>query len=170
MELWRIAVRVLVAYLYLLVMTRASGKRVVRQATPFDFVVALIIGDLIDDAMWAEVPVAKFAGACGSIFLCDVIVKLAAFHSRSFFLLVNGRPRVVLRDGVEDGHGLRAEQLNEGDLAQLLRLEGIDDWKDVKVAMLDQDHGLSVIACDDAKPATKEDAPRVRELMKWSAS
>jgi uncharacterized membrane protein YcaP (DUF421 family) len=166
MELWRIAVRAVVAYVYLLVMTRASGKRVVRQATPFDFIVALIIGDLIDDAMWAEVSVSKFAGACGSIFLCDVITKLAAFHSRPFFLLVSGRPTVVLREGIEDGHGLRAEQLNEGDLGHLLRLEGIDDWREVKVAMLEEDHGLSVIRCDDAEPVRKEDLPRVKELLK----
>ena len=170
MELWRIAVRAIAAYIYLLVMTRASGKRVVRQATPFDFIVALIIGDVIDDALWAEVPVAKFAGACGSIFLCDVITKLAAFHSRSFFLLVSGRPRVVLRDGVEDGQGLRAEQLNEGDLGHLLRLEGIDDWKDVKVAMLEEDHGLSVIRCHDAEPVRKEDVSRVRKMLRWPAS
>ncbi|HEY0158612.1 MAG TPA: YetF domain-containing protein [Thermoanaerobaculia bacterium] len=170
MELWRIVVRALAAYVYLLVMTRMSGKRVVGEATPFDFVVALIVGDVIDDALWAEVSMAKFAGACGSLFLCDIITKLVAFHSRPFFLLVHGRPRVILRNGAADGRGLRAEQLTEGDLAHLLRLEGVDDWRDVRVAMLEEDHGLSVLKCDGAEPVQKKDAPRVRKMLRWRAS
>jgi uncharacterized membrane protein YcaP (DUF421 family) len=170
MELWRIAVRAIAAYVYLLVMTRASGKRVVREATPFDFVVALIVGDMIDDALWAEVSMAKFAAAVGTLFLSDVVTKLLSLHSPAFFRLVAGKPSCVLQDGVEDGDALRAEQLNEGNLETLLRLEGIEDWKDVQVAMLEEDHGLSVIKCPEARPATKEDAPRVREMLKWSAS
>lgn len=55
MDRGRIAVCALVAYVYLLVTTRASGKRVVSQATPFDLLVSLIIGDLIDAALWGEV-------------------------------------------------------------------------------------------------------------------
>jgi len=49
MDVARIAVRCIGAFIYLLTMTRLSGKRVVSQATPFDFVVALIVGDCIDD-------------------------------------------------------------------------------------------------------------------------
>lgn len=170
MELWRIAIRAIAAYVYLLVMTRASGKRVVREATPFDFVVALIVGDMIDDALWAEVAMAKFAAGVGSLFLCDVVTKLLAFHSPAFFRLVAGKPRRVLEDGVEDGAGMRAEQLNEGDLETMLRLQGIEEWKDVKVALLEEDGELSAIKCPEARPATKEDAPRVKEMLKWSAS
>jgi len=157
MELWRIAVRAVSAYLYLLVLTRTSGKSTVSQATPFDFVVSLILGDLIDDALWAEVSIAKFGVAAGSIVFCDLAVKLAAFRSRSFFRLVSGDPRVVLRDGIEDGAALSREQLNEGDLEHLLRLDSIDreHWQDVHVGMLELDHELSVILTPGAEPATK---------------
>lgn len=167
MELWRIAVRALVAYVYLLVTTRASGKSVVSQSTPFDFVVALILGDVIDDALWAEVPVAKFAGAVSSIVLCDVLVKLGAFHSPWFFRLVNGKSRAVLRDGHEDGHELRAEKMNEEELAQELRLAGIDreQWSDVHLALVERDHSLSIVLKRGSEPATKQLAARVKEML-----
>jgi uncharacterized membrane protein YcaP (DUF421 family) len=157
MSLGRVGVRAAIAFFYLLATTRASGKRVVSQATPFDFLVALILGDLIDDALWAEVGIAKFAVAVGSILVCDALVKIGAFHSLSFFHLVNGRSRALLRDGVEDGEELRRQQLNEGDLAHLLRREGIEDWDDVHLALLERGHELSVIRCPGAEPATKED-------------
>jgi len=157
MELWRIAVRAAIAYAYLLALTRASGKSTISQATPFDFVVSLILGDLIDDALWAEVPLAKFGVAAASIVFCDLVVKLAAFRWPAFRRLVSGDPRLVLRDGIEDRGQLRREQLNEADLEHLLHEKGIDreQWSDVHLGMLELDHELSVILTPGAKPATR---------------
>jgi uncharacterized membrane protein YcaP (DUF421 family) len=165
MDVGRIAVRALIAYVYLLVTTRSSGKRVVQQATPFDFIVALILGDLIDDCMWAEVSVAKFGVAVTSIVTMDLLVKWAALHSDLVFRIINGKSRVVMQNGVEDGKELRREQLNEGDLAHLLRHQGVGDWKVVQTALLEQHAELSVIRTHDAQPATREDLPRVREVV-----
>lgn len=162
MRLGQIAVRALVAYLYLLIAARVSGKRIISQATPFDFVVALILGDLIDDALWAEVSMSKFATAVASILVCDAIVKIGAHRSHAFFHLVNGRSRAVLRDGTEDGDELRHEQLNEGDLAHLLRREGIADWDQVHIALLERGRELSVILKPEEEPATKADAEALR--------
>ena len=159
MSLGRIAVRALVAYVYLLITTRASGKSVVGQATPFEFLIALILGDLVDDALWAEVSMAKFGGAVGSVFLCDALTKLGAFHSWSFFHLVNGRSGVLLRDGRENHEELRRQQLSKADLAHLLRLEGITDWSKVHLALIERGHELSVIHQPGEEPATREDLP-----------
>lgn len=166
MDLWRIAVRALLAYAYLLFVVRASGKRVVAQATPFDFVVALILGDLIDDALWAEVPAARFAAAAGSIVLIDILVKLAAMRWPRFYMLIHGKPTIVLRDGTEDGRELRREQLNEGDLAHYLRLQGLENGEQVRLAMLDQDHELSVLKQPWAEGAQKKDRHRLEERRK----
>lgn len=162
MSLARIGVRAVVVYLYLLIVTRASGKRVVGQATPFDFLVALILGDMIDDALWAEVSMAKFAVGAGSIIFCDALTKLGAFRSLWFFRLVNGPSNALLRDGRQDHDELRREQLSEADLAHLLRREGIDDWSTVHLALIERGHELSVILCPEAEPATKADAELVR--------
>lgn len=157
MELWRIAVRAALAYVYLLAITRASGKSTISQATPFDFVVSLILGDLIDDALWAEVSIAKFGVAAGSIVFADLVVKLGTFRWPWFFRLVSGAPRVVLRDGIEDRDALHREQMNEGDLEHLLHENGIDreHWPDVHLGTLELDHELSTILTPAAEPATK---------------
>ena len=164
MDLWRIAVRVLIAYAYLLFTTRASGKRVIAQATPFDFVVSLIIGDMFDDGIWAEVGMPKFAAGVGSIFLCDAIVKLGARRWDWFFRLTNGSPTVVLRDGEKDQRALRSEQLNDADLAHLLRLHGIDDRSKVQLALVERDHEASVILEPEEEPAQEKDAVRLMEM------
>lgn len=166
MTLLPIAARAAVAYFYLLVLMRASGKRGVAQATSFDFVVALIVGDLVDDALWAEVPVEQFAAAAGSIFLVDVAAKIAAARSTRLFDVFNGRPVVLLRSGAADGRALRAEQLQEADLAHLLRSEGIEEWKQVRLAVLETNDRLSVLREPPDEAATGAEVEAARERVK----
>jgi uncharacterized membrane protein YcaP (DUF421 family) len=80
MDPLRIAVRCVLAYVFLLVVLRLAGKQTVRHATTFDFVLALVLGDLIDDALWAEVPVAQFVVATTTL----VLLKLAATLHKVF--------------------------------------------------------------------------------------
>ena len=65
MDPLRIAARALFAYVLLLVLVRVSGKRTVTQGSPFDLAVALILGELVDSLLMAEVAVAQFAVAAG---------------------------------------------------------------------------------------------------------
>jgi uncharacterized membrane protein YcaP (DUF421 family) len=133
----------------------------VSQSTPLDLMVSLIIGDLIDDALWGEVSMAKFGAAVGTIVVAELLVKMAAARWSRFHAFVDGSPTVVLREGVEDRRALRGEQMNEADLAHLLRLQGVERWSDVHVAAVEIDHQLSVILRPDAQPAQKKDAERL---------
>jgi uncharacterized membrane protein YcaP (DUF421 family) len=72
MDPLRIIVRVGFAYALLLVLVRLSGKRTVRQGSPFDFTVALLAGDLVDDLIWAEVGAAMFGVAACTLFALHV--------------------------------------------------------------------------------------------------
>ena len=76
MDPLRIAVRCLLAYVFLLVVLRLAGKQMVRQGTTFDFVLALVLGDLIDDALWAEVPMAQFVVATSTLVLLKLVATL----------------------------------------------------------------------------------------------
>lgn len=44
-----IILRASITYVYFLIMLRLTGKRVIGEATPFDFIVALVVGDMPDD-------------------------------------------------------------------------------------------------------------------------
>jgi uncharacterized membrane protein YcaP (DUF421 family) len=63
MDLLRIAVSALAAFLFLMALLRVSGKRTVYQGSSFDFVLALVLGDLVDNAIFNEAPFAEFAVA-----------------------------------------------------------------------------------------------------------
>ena len=63
MDPLRITIRALAAFVFLLALLRLSGKRTIYQGTSFDFVLALVLGDMIDNAIFAEAPFAQFAVA-----------------------------------------------------------------------------------------------------------
>jgi uncharacterized membrane protein YcaP (DUF421 family) len=60
MELHRIVMRVLFAYVSIVVLVRISGHRTIRQGDVLSFVLAVVLGDMFDDLFWAEVPAAQF--------------------------------------------------------------------------------------------------------------
>ena len=77
MDPFRIVIRVVFAYVVLLIMVRLSGKRLIRHASPFDFTLSLILGDMVDDLLWAEVDASVFVIAAGVLVLIHVSLELA---------------------------------------------------------------------------------------------
>jgi uncharacterized membrane protein YcaP (DUF421 family) len=75
---FRIAIRAGAAYLVLLALLRLAGKRTLRHGSPFDFVLALIVGDLVDDAIWGEVPIAQFIVATVVLLLTQLSMARAS--------------------------------------------------------------------------------------------
>jgi len=147
------AVRALVAYGVLLALMRATGKRTLTQASPFAFVLALILGDMVDDLLSAEVGLAQFTVACATLALLDTLLAVAQSRSARLQGWLAGQPLVFLREGRVDRAALRRERLREGDLEGLLRLRGMERqrWRDVRSAQLEPNGALSVIRTEAAQ-------------------
>ncbi|HSL20844.1 MAG TPA: hypothetical protein VK886_04865 [Vicinamibacterales bacterium] len=79
MDLLRIAVRAVFAFVVLHAVVRAAGKRTVSSSGPFDFVLSLVIGDLVDNVIWSEVTPAQFAAAVSSLVILHFAVSLLSF-------------------------------------------------------------------------------------------
>jgi uncharacterized membrane protein YcaP (DUF421 family) len=77
----RIVIRCVFAYVLLLVFVRLSGKRSVKHAHTFDFVLALILGDMIDDFLWAEVAASTFVVATGVLMTVHTVVDFLRFRA-----------------------------------------------------------------------------------------
>jgi uncharacterized membrane protein YcaP (DUF421 family) len=76
MNPWALFLRCVLVYGILLGTLRLAGKRTIRQANAADFVFALVLGDLVDDVVWREVPVSQFTVALSTL----VMVKLGVMH------------------------------------------------------------------------------------------
>jgi uncharacterized membrane protein YcaP (DUF421 family) len=84
MDPLRIAVRIVFTYIFLMVLMRLSGKRAVKQVNPFDFTLALIIGDMTDDMMWAEVSAGMFVVATSTLIIIHTAFDLLRYRVGAF--------------------------------------------------------------------------------------
>ena len=84
MDPLRVAVRIVFTFVVLLVLVRVSGKRTVKQGSPFDFTVALVLGDMFDDAVWAETAMSHFVVGCAVLFGIHVTMDFLRFRAGSF--------------------------------------------------------------------------------------
>ncbi len=163
MQLYAIAVRAVVAYVFLLIVVRISGKRSVKQGTPMDFVVALIVGDMIDDLLWAEVPASQFVVGVGALFLMHLAVEMGTFSNRALARLIEGEQAPVVHDGSLDRVGMRQERLNEQEVMAQLRQQGIDDMREVASADVELSGQVSVLQHQWAREAQKKDVEKVKK-------
>jgi uncharacterized membrane protein YcaP (DUF421 family) len=164
-DLYRIALRAAFAYVLLLALLRASGKRSVEQSTPFDFVLALVLGDMVDDLVWADVSAARFTVAVGTLTLVHALLCVAGAWSERFARLVAGSPSPVLEAGRPRRDTLRGERISEKELARMLRSEGVarDQWPEVRCATVEVSGHPAALREKWAEAAQKRDLPRIKE-------
>ena len=67
MELHRIVVRVVFAYVSIVILVRISGRRTIGQGDVQSFVLAVVLGDMFDDLFWSEVSAAQFIVAVSAL-------------------------------------------------------------------------------------------------------
>lgn len=168
MSILRIAVRALIAYVFLLALIRVSGKRLLSEATGIEFVLAIIIGDLVDDAMFATAPFAQLIAAAGTLTLLHLAIAIVAMYDLRIWRIVEGEPPVVLQNGMPQRKGMRHERMNRKEIASLLRVAGISAarWAEIKRARIEEEGRLAVVFHEWAKPAERRDAEWVKARMR----
>ena len=83
MDLTGTAVRALVAYLVLLILVRATGKASIKHGTSFQFVMALVVGDMADGVIIGKVAMARFLVGVMALFATHWAVEVANYRARA---------------------------------------------------------------------------------------
>lgn len=161
-ELLQIAARATLVYFVVLLMVRLMGKREVGNFTAFDLIVSLIIGESVDEAIYGDVTVVKFVVLLVTIAAWHLINSYASYKSKVIDRLTGAQPTVLVAHGEIQEKALAKERMNEDELWSQLRLQGIDDIKEVKTATLEPSGHVSVIQEDWAKPVQKSDLPAAK--------
>jgi uncharacterized membrane protein YcaP (DUF421 family) len=130
--------RAVIVYGFLLLMFRLTGKRQVGQLTPFDFVVLLIISNILQNASIGKDDSlgGGLVGALAIFFVNGLLARLT-FHSRWLERLIDGLPTFLVRDGEIDERAMRAELVTRADLHAALREHGIAAVGEARFAALE---------------------------------
>jgi uncharacterized membrane protein YcaP (DUF421 family) len=145
--------RSVVVYLFLLVAFRITGKRQVGQLTPFDLVLLLLISNVVQNAVIGNDNSlgGGLLGAATILILNYVVVDLA-YRSKRLRRILETSPTILIHNGKILHDNLVRERVTMDDLLAALRRSGVADPAHVRVAMLEENGGISVIPHTGAPP------------------
>jgi uncharacterized membrane protein YcaP (DUF421 family) len=146
-----LVVRTAVVYVVLWAVMRATGKRELAEMGPFDLVLLIVVGDVIQQAVTQEdMSLTGASIVLSTMGLLVVTVNALTRRSDRARHLIEGHPTPVVRDGSVDQDAMRLERLPMSDLLEAARSKGIDDLAKVKWAILEPNGRFSFITDEDS--------------------
>lgn len=166
-ELLMTALRAVGVYVLMLAVIRMLGKRTVGNFTAFDLLVALMLGEVVDEIVYGDIPLAQGVVAIAVVALAHYSNSWLSYWDHGFDRILEGTPTPIVRDGALSREGLRRVRMNEKDALAELRLQGVEDPSEVRLAQVEVDGQVSVLRQEWASPVQKADllpeAARERE-------
>jgi len=135
------------AYLALVLLLRASGKRTLTKLNMFDFVVTVALGSTL-----ASVILNKSVSLAAGIAAFSVLIGLQyaitwlAVRWPAFEGVIKAEPTLVLRNGVFLDRALKAQRVTRAEVQAALRAQGKDEAAGITAVVLETDGTLTVIA------------------------
>ena len=145
-----VVIRAAVIYAFLWLILRGMGKRELAQLNPFELVLLIVTGDLIQQAVTLEDHSLVGAGIIMStLALLTVFTSWLSLRSRRFARVFEGEPVPVLENGRPVERTMRFERIRYDELVAEARKQGISRLDDVRVATLEEDGSISFLRLDD---------------------
>jgi len=119
----------------------------------FRLTVLLIISNVVQNALIGNDNSlgGGLVGAAAILALNTVVVEVT-YHSRRARRLLEAQPTLLIHDGRLLEDNMRRERVTLNDLLAALRRNGVIDPAQVRVAMLEENGGISVIRREAAAP------------------
>ncbi len=142
----QMAVRATVVFFVALVLIRISGRRSFGQRSPFDYVVAILLGATLSRVIVGASPAIPTFVASLAIVLIHRALAWACVRSRRLEKLVVGIEREVYRNGKFNDEQMSAALITKSDVLETVRQEsGCTTLDHVQAVVLERNGGVSLI-------------------------
>ena len=141
-----LVLRTMFAFVLILVITRAVGRRELSSMEPFDLILLVVIGDLVQQGVTQSDY--SLTGATTVLVTMAVLVVATAWLSFRFARLrplLEGEPTLLIADGEILARNLRRERMTVGEIRAEARLQSIGSLKDIRYAVLETNGKISFI-------------------------
>ena len=154
-------IRTLLLYLAIICAVRLMGKRQVGEMQPTELVVTILISAVASVPMQdIDIPLANGIVPILTLVAAEVLLSAATLKNRPLRRLLTGRAVPVVRQGQVDQKALRELRMSLDDLCEDLRMAGVFDLRQVRLAQVETNGRLSLLLETADAPAT----PRVLGL------
>lgn len=151
-------IEIIFGFFALLVITKILGKSQINQITPFDFISALILGELVGNALFdkeAGIPEIAFVIIIYGLLLYTMEFITQKFkRSRNF---IEGSPAIVIYNGKLIRDTMKENKLDINQLQQLLRAKEIFSLEEVEYGIFEANGTISVLRKSDYQTPNRKE-------------
>jgi uncharacterized membrane protein YcaP (DUF421 family) len=141
-----IVLRAAVIFVVLFVVVRVMGRRELGQMEPFDLILLVVIGDLIQQGVTqSDYSLTGAILAVTTLSVLTVAASYASFRFRRLRPLLDGEPIILVQDGRPVEANLRRERITVEEIAGQARLQQISHLSEVRWAVLETSGQISFI-------------------------
>ena len=141
-----IVLRTVVVFFLLLVVMRAVGRRELNTMEPFDVILLIVIGDLVQQGVTqSDYSMTGAVMVIATITLLTVSTSYLSFRFRRLRPVLEGEPLVLLEDGRPIERNMRRERITVDELRAAAREQQIASLDGVHLAILETSGRISFI-------------------------
>jgi uncharacterized membrane protein YcaP (DUF421 family) len=141
-----LVLRAVVVFFFIYLITRVIGRRELSSLEPFDLILLVVIGDLVQQGVTqSDDSVTGSLTVIGTFAALTVAVGFISFKVRRLRLVLDGEPIVMVLDGKVIERNLRRERIGQEELEAAARLQQVASLEDVRLAVLETGGQISII-------------------------
>jgi uncharacterized membrane protein YcaP (DUF421 family) len=141
-----LVIRAAVVFFFVFLVTRVVGRRQLSELEPFDFILLVVVGDLVQQGVTqSDESVTGALIVISTIALLSVFVSWVSFYWRGARVVTEGEPLVIVEDGRVIERNLRRERITIEDLEEEVRKAQIESVAGLRWAILERDGHISCI-------------------------
>ncbi|WP_227939861.1 YetF domain-containing protein [Alkalihalobacillus deserti] len=158
MTISNLLLRIVIAFITLLVLTRIMGRKELSEMTFINFVSGITIGAMTANLVInSNVSIRNGVLALVGWSAITIFMGYIDIKSKKARNLLEGQPRIFIKNGQIMEDQLRKERLDIDALKALLRQKNIFSISDVEYAIFEIDGKLSVMKKESKQPVIKSD-------------
>lgn len=150
--------RAFILYFLLVLCMRAMGKRELGQFQPYEFVMAMLIANLVASPMGdVGVPLLHGILPIAALFVSHSLITLLSMRSDRMRAWLSGKPVLIISKGVVDQQQLKNLCLTLSDVMEGIRQAGILDIAEVGTAVVEANGNISAFPLASRRPPTAQE-------------
>lgn len=151
----------------LFILTKILGKTQISQITAFDFISAIVLGELLGNALYDEkigIPQIAFVVTIwGGLMYTTELITQKFKRSRH---LLEGSPVIIIKNGKLVRDEMKKNKLDVNQLKHMLRSKDVFSLDEVEYAILETDGTISVLRKSEFQTPTRKDLKLAQEPVR----
>jgi len=141
-----LVLRAAVIFFFVMLITRVIGRRELSSLEPFDMIMLVVIGDLVQQGVTqSDYSITGAVTVISTIALLTALMAFLNFRFRRVRRVLDGEPIVLVEDGRPVERNLRRERLTVEELEAEGRQQQVTSIADMRWALLETSGQISVI-------------------------